>query len=57
MPLDEIGHAVLRTSAVHHLLRRVVGIGDVRPRDIPKVLAPLQLAHGLARLQRITMEL
>ena len=49
--LDEVRHAVLWTSAVHHLLRRVVRVRDVRPRDVAEILAPLQLSHRFARLE------
>ena len=49
--LDEVRHAVLWASAVHHLLRRVVRVRDVGPRDVAEVLAALQLPYRFARLK------
>ena len=49
--LDQVRHAVLWASAVHHLLRRVVRVRDVGPRDVAEVLAALQLPHRFTSLK------
>ena len=54
LSFDDVGHRVLRTSAVDDLLRRVVRVVDERPRDVAEVAALGQLLHRLARLQSIT---
>ncbi len=41
VPLDEVSHAVLRATTMHDLLRRVVRIRHVSPRDVSEVLATL----------------
>ena len=57
VPLDQVGHGVLRTPAVHDLLGRVVRVGDVCPRHVLEVLALLQLPDGLASLELSTKKL
>ena len=52
VPLDEVGDRVLGAAAVHHLLRRVVRVHDVRPRHVLEVLAALQTLDRLACLQK-----
>ena len=37
---------------MHDLLRRIVGIHDVGPRDVSKVFATLHLLDGFAKLFR-----
>ena len=53
VPLDQVGHGVLGTPAVHDLLGRVVRVHDVGPRHVPEIFAPLQLLGRLTNLQCI----
>ena len=50
MSLDQVGHTVLGTSAVHDLLTRVVRVHDVGPCYITEVFAFLQLLDRLTNL-------
>jgi hypothetical protein len=52
VPLHQVGHRVLRAPAVHHLLRRVVRVDDVRPGHVAEKLALFQLLDRFAELHR-----
>jgi hypothetical protein len=55
--LHQVGHRVLRAPAVHHLLRRVVRVDDVRPGHVAEKLALFQLLDRFAELRRKKMGL
>ena len=48
--LDQVGHAVLRASAVEDLLAGVVRVDDVGAGDVAEISAFLQLFSGLTDL-------
>ena len=50
MPLDQVGHAVLRASAVEYLLAGVVRVDYVGPGDVTEISAFLQLLSGFTDL-------
>jgi hypothetical protein len=52
VPLHQVGHRVLRAPALHHLLRRVVRVDDVRPGHVAEKLALFQLLDRFAELHR-----
>jgi len=51
LSLDDVGHRVLGTGAVHDLLCRIVRVVDERPRYVAEVATLGQLFHRLARLE------